>query len=129
LLVKSCYETQSLREAGERCETSYIRVKRWTDRYEAEGLKGLETKVKSGRPPLLNPVKAKRIRRAVLAQGSKEGWQTMQLREYIKEQGGVTYTERHVLRLAASWGLSRITPRPRYAHSDEAERNAFLKSE
>jgi len=129
LLVKARYETHSLREAGERCGTNYVRIKRWTDRYEASGLKGLETKPRSGRPALLSPVKAKRIRRTVLSQSAREGWQTTRLRTHIREQGGVTYSERHILRLAARWGLSRITPRPRYAHSNEAERNAFLKSE
>jgi transposase len=129
LLVAARYETDSLRQAGERCGTSYVRVKRWTDRYEAGGLKGLETKPRSGRPALLAPEKANAVRRAVLTRGAREGWQTTQLRAYVTEQSGVTYSERHILRLAAHWGLSRITPRPRYAHSDEAERNAFLKAE
>lgn len=129
MLVKARYETRSLRRAGERCGTSYIRVKRWTDRYGAEGLRGLRPKPKSGRPPKLDPKKAKRIKQAVLKESAREGWQTTRLREYIQQRGNVTYSERHILRIAADWGLSRITPRPRYVHSDETKRVAFLKEE
>lgn len=129
MLVKACCEADSLREAGRRCGTSHVRIKRWTDRYEAEGLKGLKPRPKSGRPPKLDPRKAERIRKAVLTQSRREGWQTTQLRQYIREWGGVVYSERHILRIAADWGLARIVPRPRYAHSDETERQAFLKEE
>jgi transposase len=127
LMVKHAYESDSLRTAAEHVGKSHVTVKYWKDRYEQHGLKGLKPIPKSGRPRKLDPEQEIRLKRVVTRKGNKNGWQVKELREYIKEQADVTYTLRHTTRIMQQWGLSHITPRAQYAHTDIAANQAFLK--
>ena len=63
-------------------------------------------------------------------ESAKAGWSVKQFREYVYEETNKRYSYTHSQRIAASWGLSLITPRPQYAHqASEAEQAAFLKGE
>ncbi len=126
-MVQGYYELGTFRDAARRCGCAHTTVKYWKDRYEGEGLKGLRSIPPPGRPRELGAKVEERLRQEVMEKTEEEGWQTKQIREYIRKKGNVTYTERHTIRIAQRWGLALIKPRPQYAHSKLSEREAFLK--
>ncbi len=127
LIVQAAYEYPTLRESAQHCGTSYVSVKHWRDRYEEQGIKGLAPTPITGRPPKLNGAKALAIKRTVVRESTTRSWQVKQVREYIRRSASVTYSVRQTTRIMQSWGLVPLVPRPRYAHSREADRTAFLK--
>jgi transposase len=130
MLLKFYYRSGSLREVAREYRCSHGKVKYWKDRYESEGLKGLSTQDKSGRPLSVSPAKMIKIKKAVENKCKKESWSVDQVREYIKKKGGKQYTVRHTSRIIHSWGLAMIKPRPQYAHAaSRSEQRAFLKEE
>jgi transposase len=125
--VQRYYECGSFRNAAKTCGCGHMKVKYWQDRYEAEGLRGLWSRIPPGWPWELDAKTEERIKENVLSVTDQVGWNIKQIREYIRTKGHVTYTERHTMRVAQRWGLARLKPRPQYAHSVRSERLAFLK--
>ena len=126
LLAKASFK-KPLRDVAYEFGYTHGKVAYWKNRYKKQGLKGLYTKERSGRPPKLKPAQAAKIRRKVRRHNIKQGWTTKHVKEYIKKIGGVTYTERHIQRLSHKWGLAQIKPRKRSAYSKKEDREAFLK--
>lgn len=126
LLVKATAK-KSLRDVAYEFGYTHGKVAYWKNRYKKHGLKGLYTKERSGRPPLLKPDQAAKIRRKVRRHNVKQGWTTKHIKEYIRKEGKVTYTERHVQRLSHKWGLAQIKPRKRSAYSKKEDREVFQK--
>lgn len=126
LMVKTAHE-KSLRDAAEEFGVTHGKIDFWKKRYQQHGLRGLKTKQRPGRPPKITDEQATNIRQTVSKKNMRQGWRTTHVRELIRQETGVQYTKRHTIRILQKWGLSRVTPRPRYAHSDEKERKKFLK--
>ncbi len=127
LLLVRASQKQPLREVAKTFSCTHGKVDYWKKRYESLGLRGLQTKSRSGRPKKISQEQEKKIRRKVRKHNPAQGWQTKHIKELIKEETGVKYTERHTLRIAQSWGLSQITPRPRNIRSKREDREEFLK--
>ena len=125
LMVQSWYHGISLREIAKTHVCSFNKVKFWKDRYEAEGTKGMSTKSRSGHPKAMSERRYQSIKQEVTTQN--QGWETKQIRKFIQKKSGILYSERHVIRIAHRWGLSLKVPRPIYAHTNEQEREQFLK--
>ncbi len=128
LMVQAAYET-SLRDAAAKFGCTHGKVDFWKQRYEQEGVRGLYTRERSGRPPKINYKQRSKLRRIVRKHNAMKGWRTRGIRELIRQETGVTYSFRHTIRIAQSWGLSKIKPRSRYAFSKKEEREAFLKKQ
>jgi len=126
LLVKASHK-KSLRDVAYEFGYTHGKVAYWKNRYNKQGLKGLYTKERSGRPSKLKPAQMAKIRQKVRRHNVKQGWTTKLVKEVIRKEGGVTYTERHVQRLSHKWGLAQIKPRKRSAYSKKEDREAFLK--
>lgn len=128
LIIKGYYQGQTVRITAKHHQCSPGKVAYWKKRYDAQGLKGLQTKSKSGRPPKLNLDQAKEIKKEIIKQTSDQGgWQTEQIKEYIQKKANITYSLRHIVRIAQNWGLSKITPRPQYAYAKKKDKEIFLK--
>jgi transposase len=117
----------NLREVAATFGCTHGKVAYWKNRYKKEGIRGVYTQEKSGRPPKISREIALRLKRKVRRHNVKKGWTTKHVREEIRKEAGVTYCKRHVIRIAQSWGVSQIKPRPRYAHSKQKDRNEFIK--
>ena len=126
LMVQASYK-EPLRNVAKTFGYTHGKVDYWKKRYEKQGVRGLYTKPKSGRPPKINPEQGAEIKRIVRKHNIKHGWRTQQVRQLIVEKTGVKYSFRHSIRIVQSWGLSKIKPRPRYAFSNQEERDEFLK--
>lgn len=57
----------------------------------------------------------------------KYEWKTLMIRERIKKETGILYTERHTTRLMHKWGFAKIIPRKKHFLSDKKEKEVFLK--
>lgn len=127
LMVQAYYRGSSLREIAETHVCSFNKVKYWKDRYEAEGINGLKTKPRSGRPKAIDRKHYQSLKQEVVTKSRSRGWETKQIRELIEKRSGILYSERHVMRIAHDWGLSLKVPRSIYAHTDKRQRETFLK--
>ena len=126
LMVKETYD-RPLRDVAKTFSCVHGKVDYWKKRYEKYGVKGLETKQKSGRPKKITDEQEQNIRSKIRKHNIKDGWRTKKVREMIYEDASVKYSFRHTIRILQSWGLSKIVPRPRYAFSKKEDRNNFLK--
>ena len=125
-MVIASYEG-TLRDACRKFACTHGKIWYWRRRYEREGISGLRTRPREGRPPKMSRREAELVWETVEKESIPGGWQTKAVRQLIFEKAGVRYSERHVIRLMHKWGFSRIKPRKRHVLSDEAERRRFLK--
>jgi transposase len=100
------------------------RVMYWKGRFERNGISGLRTKSRPGKPPKLLDARLKLIRQKL---GSTNSWQTKWVRDLIYQETGVTYTEKHVVRLLHKWGFERITPRKKHERASDEGKESFKK--
>lgn len=126
LMVQSAIKSP-LRDAAREFGCTHGKIDYWKNRYVKQGLKGLYTKPRSGRPSMLKPEQIRLIKRKVRRHNPKQGWTTKHIKSIIQKDAGVTYTSRHILRISQSWGLSQIKPRKRSAYSKKEDREAFIK--
>lgn len=115
---KTSYEVADLLD----CPQS--KVMYWKSRFEKEGLDGLRTRHRSGKPPKLTRKDRKNIIEKLESTGY---WQTKWVMDLIYQETGVVYSERHVVRLLHAWGYERIRPRKEHVQADEKERRKFSK--
>lgn len=116
---KTTYEIADLLD----CPQS--KVMYWKTRFEKEGLDRLKTRPQSGKPPKLSDAEENILRQKL---ESTNSWQTRWVRDLIHQETGVTYTERHVIRLLHKWGFERITPRREHEKASKEEREEFKKT-
>lgn len=128
LMVQTACQ-EPLRDAAKKFGCGHDKVNYWKKRYEKQGLRGLYTKQRSGRPPMISEEESAKLRRIVRKHNPMKGWRTQGVRELIAHEAGVTYSFRHTIRIIQSWGMSKVKPRPRYAFSKEEDRRAFLKKQ
>jgi transposase len=124
LMVIWSMERCSSYEIGERLNCPHSKVLYWIKRFEREGYEGLETKGRSGKPSSLTDQEKKRIRERL---ESKNFWKTKWVTELIQEESGVTYTQRHVVRLLQSWGFRKIIPWKEHEYQAGKEEREKLK--
>lgn len=126
LMVQAALE-KPLRQAAEEFGCTHGKVDFWKKRFEEFGVRGLYTKARPGRPRKISEEEERVIKKTVSKKNLTNGWRTVHVRELIIKKTDVEYSTRHTIRILQRWGLARITPRMRYAHSEEKERAAFLK--
>ena len=126
LMVQQSY-SQSLRDVAKTFGVTHGKVDFWKKRYESQGLLGLHTKNKMGRPKKISAEQTVKIRRIVRKHNIRKGWQTQAVRKIIYEEAGVKYSVRQTIRIVQSWGMSKIIPRKKSVYSNKENNEAFLK--
>ena len=98
----------------------------WLKRYHKEGMGGLKSRPKSGRPPELPEEVSYRIRKE-LKEGN-QGWTTKQVEEMIVEKSGIKYHYTHIYRILRRWGFRQKVPRKVHVNTaSKEEKDAFKK--
>lgn len=126
LMIQASYQ-EPLRKAAKKFGCGRDKINYWKKRYETNGIRGLFTKSRSGRPSLITEEQKIKLRRIVRKHNIKHGWRTKNIRELVAKDTGVTYSIRHTIRIIQSWGMSKVKPRSRYAFSKTEDRQEFLK--
>lgn len=114
LMIRYSYEGKTSREVGEMLQCDHALVLFWKKRYAAQGVDGLHTRPKSGKPRQLSRRQEERIKAKVSVHDSAKPWTTKGIADLIRKETGVQYTQRHVQRILNQWGLTLLVPRPTF---------------
>ena len=82
----------------------------WLKRYDKEGINGLKTRPKSGRPSKLSEEIDYRIKKE-LKESNNQGWTTKQVEEMIIKESGVRYHHNYIYRILRKWGFKQKVSR------------------
>src|SRR3989344_1681302 len=110
LMLIHSYEGKSSRDVGKILQCDQKLVLYWKNRYEKEGLEGLKTKPRSGKPTLISRRQEAKIKNKVAKENPANPWTTKKVCELIKKETGVKYTQRHVQRILRKWDFSLLVP-------------------
>lgn len=130
LMIKMLREGKTSVDVGRELSCSHPKVLYWKYRFEEEGLAGLKTRRRQGRPPKVPMEKMERIKAVVDGAGGGGGgwWTAKAVRELIQGEGGVSYSVRHVQRLLHVWGFDLIRPSRKHVNkAGKEEVEAFKK--
>ena len=95
-------------------------------RYDKEGIEGLKTKQKSGRPTELSQEATCKIKKELSI--SNQGWTTKQVEELIVKESGIKYHYTHIYRILRKWGFKQKVPRKVHVNTASVEeKEAFKK--
>ncbi len=82
----------------------------WLKRYDKEGIEGLKTRQKSGRPSKISEEVVYQIKKEL--KECKQGWRTTkQIEELIIKKSGIKYHYTHIYRVLRKWGFKQKVPR------------------
>ena len=99
----------------------------WLKRYNKEGINGLKTRQKSGRPTEISEEIGYQIRKE-LKERSYGRWTTKQVEELIIKKSGIKYHFIHIYRILRKWGFKQ---KVRKVHvnttASNEEKEAFKK--
>jgi len=98
---------------------------KWLKRFPSEGIDGLRTRPRSGRPSKLSPEVIQSIRRE-LSQ-SRQGWRTRQVYDLIVKRSGVRFHYTRVYQLLHEWGFNLKVPRKRHVNTASKEEKEDFK--
>ena len=97
----------------------------WLRRFDKEGLDGLTTRPRSGRPPKVAHETLAKVRRNVSKW--KSGCRVEEVRQLIRKESRVTYSERQVYRIVHGWRFRSVMPEKRFVNEASDEERALFK--
>jgi putative transposase len=129
LMLIHSHEGKSSRDVGKIIQCDQKLVLYWKNRYEKEGLEGLKTKPRSGKPTLLSRRQEEKIKKKIAEENPVNPWTTKKVCELIRKETKVQYTQRHVQRVLRKWNFNLLVPRPTFWQkaSDEEIKNFWKK--
>jgi transposase len=98
---------------------------KWLKRFQNEGIDGLRTMPRSGRPSRLSAEVVQSIRREISQ--NRQGWKTRQVYDLIVKRSGVRYHYTRVYQLLHDWGFSLKVPRKRHINTASKEEKEDFK--
>jgi len=105
---------ETVREVGERMQCPHSLVIYWKKRYSNDGLEGLKTKPRSGKPTLFSRRQEDKIKKKIAEDNPANPWTTKRVCDLIKKEAGIQYTQRHVQRILHKWNFNLLVPRPTF---------------
>lgn len=114
LMVIHTKRGESSWKVGEKLQCDHKAVLTWKKRYEKEGLEGLKTKQRSGKPTLLSRRQEEKIKKKIAEDNPVNLWTTKKICDLIKKETGIKYTQRHVQRKLRKWDFNLLVPRPTF---------------
>jgi transposase len=125
LVLKVKYDGAGQNQAARELHAQSSWAVTWVRRFEEEGIEGLRTRERSGRPPRVEQEVMAKIGREVTT--DENGWTVREVRKLVREETGITYSERHVLRLLHRWGARSVVPEKRLMHKASLEERLSFK--
>ena len=109
---------KSIYEIGNLLFCSHSKVAYWKNRFNSGGIESLTAVERPGRPRSIDGRAEEEIRTKL---SGSDHWKTSKTSRIVQERSGVTYTRRHVRRMAKAWGYSLTTPRKKHKNSVSLE--------
>lgn len=108
-------------------------VSLWRQRFKREGFAGLFDKTGRGRKVKLQKNQIKQLGKAIdrgidLPDGYRRGYKTKDVKQYIKEQFGVNYTNQHCGYILRKNRFRLKVPRPRNKSRNQEDIDEFKRS-
>lgn len=123
-------EERNMRNVAELLRISLGLVHYWKQRFEKEGLVGLQDKSGRGRKSELNKKQMNELLSAVdsgikMKDGYKRGFKTKDIREFIQNKFSISYTLRHCRRIMRKTKYRLKVPRPRNKSRNQNDVDEF----
>ena len=116
LMVLYALKKETIRDVAKRLNCSHPTVLYWKERYEKEGLEGLKTKPKSGKPRKVSRRQESNLKRTFAKENPSKPWTTKRVLGLVSERTGVNYSQRQITRIMNRWNFGLSTGRPIYWH-------------
>lgn len=116
LMVLYALKKETIRDIGRRLNCSHPTVLYWNERYEKEGIEGLETRPKSGKPRKISRRQEANLKRIFSKENPEKPWTTKRALGSIAEKTGINYSQRQVTRILNRWNFGLTSGRPIYWH-------------
>ena len=97
----------------------------WLKRYDKEGINGLKTRQKCGRPTERSKEVVYRIKEEL--KESKQDWTIKQVEELIIKKSGIKYHYIHIYRILRKWGLTKGAKKDTCKHNIQRRERGFQK--
>ena len=101
-------------------------------RYLKEGWGSVYDKPRDGRPALLTKAQKEilkeKMKNEIVEGKIHRGWQTKDVRSFLKEQFNRTFTVQHTRRIMHKIGMTWKVPRPQHKNQNEKDVNTFKKT-
>jgi transposase len=128
LMLIYTFQGESSRSVGDRIQCDQKLVIYWKKRYLSEGLEGLITRPKSGKPRKISRRQESNLKRIFSKENPDKPWTTKRAYSLIEEKTGVNYSQRQVTRILNRWNFGLTSGRPIYWHrASEEEITKFGK--
>ena len=128
LMIIYTSQKETLRDVAERLSCDHKLVLYWKRRYEKEGLGGLKTRPKSGKPRKISRRQEYNLKKIFSNENSDKQWTTKRVSNLIAEKTRVNYSQRQVTRILNRWNFGLTSGRPIYWHrASEEEIKSFGK--
>lgn len=111
LMLIYSLQGESSWKVGDRLNCDHALVLYWKKRYEEEGIEGLRTRPRSGKPKLLSKKQEEKIKKKIAEEDPLKPWTTKRVHDLIEKETKIDYTQRHVQRLLHKWGFGLVIPR------------------
>lgn len=124
LMIIWLNEEISSYEIGKRLNCPHSKVMYWKSRFAEDGINGLQTQPRSGKPSKLMEDQKDEIKKML---NESDSWQSKEVLTMIYDYTGVKYSKRQVTRFLHQFGYERIRPRKKHVLSDENLQKEFEK--
>jgi len=121
LMLIYTFQGESSRNVGDRIQCDQKLVIYWKKRYLSEGLDGLKTRPKSGKPRKISRRQESNLKRIFAKENPKKPWTTKRVSSLIVEKTKVNYSQRQVTRILNRWNFGLTSGRPIYWHRASEE--------
>jgi putative transposase len=126
LVLNAVYQRKISAQVAKDLHRSKSWAVEWLKRYDKEGIEGLKTRQKSGRPPKISEEAIYQIKKEL--KESSQGWTTKQVEEFIVNESGIKYHYTHIYRILRKWGFKQKVPRKVHVNTaSQEEKEAFKK--
>ena len=128
LMLIYTFQGESSRSVGDRIQCDQKLVIYWKKRYLSEGLDGLKTRPKSGKPRRISRRQESNLKRIFSKENIDEPWTTKRALNLISEKTEINYSQRQVTRILNRWNFGLTSGRPIYWYrASENEIKSFGK--
>ena len=128
LMVFYTLKGDTIRDVAIRLNCTHPTVLYWKDRHKKEGLDGLKTRPKSGKPRNISRRQESILKKMIARKNPQKPWTTKRVRNLIFEKTRVDYSQRQVTRILNRWNFGLTAGRPIYWHrASEEEITKFGK--
>lgn len=114
LMITHVLEDKTLRDVAEKIHCDHKLVLYWKRRFFSEGLDGLKTRPKSGKPRKLSRRQEANLKKIIAKENPDKPWTTKRVSGLIDEKTGVNYSQRHTTRILNRWNFGLSSGRPIY---------------